>query len=190
MKRTRSGNAKLVSTKSEANSAVTLYSLDNSTVPPTSNTSDVSNHETVSPDERISPRRSKRRRVVVEQVQSAGDVPVIRTEHVVSKSGVFKPARAATPKPRSKTSSPKKVRAQSSSPKKPKAVPRSLETPHPAPEHWQEVYEAIKLMRAGRTAAVDTMGCEQSQSAETDPKVVFPVYITRLRTHILRRTNV
>ncbi|KZV68113.1 DNA glycosylase [Peniophora sp. CONT] len=59
---------------------------------------------------------------------------------------------------------------ESSSPKKPKPVPRSLATPHPAPERWREVYDAIKVMRAGRTAAVDTMGCDQAQTAETDPK--------------------
>ncbi|KAG2132845.1 DNA glycosylase [Suillus bovinus] len=56
------------------------------------------------------------------------------------------------------------------SPKKPKLIPRSLETPHPAPPHWKEVYDSIKEMRTQIVAPVDTMGCEQAQHKEKEPK--------------------
>ena len=57
------------------------------------------------------------------------------------------------------------------SPKKPKLIPQSLDVPHPSPERWKEAYDAIKEMRARTTAPVDTMGCDQAQWKEQDPKV-------------------
>ncbi|KAF8835780.1 DNA glycosylase [Paxillus ammoniavirescens] len=60
--------------------------------------------------------------------------------------------------------------AKSRSPKKPKAIPQSLEVPHPAPTKWKEAYDAIKEMRSGIVAPVDTMGCDQAQLKEQDPK--------------------
>lgn len=66
------------------------------------------------------------------------------------------------PKPRTK---------KAASPKKTKAVPQSLAVPHPAPPRWKEAYDTIKRMREHIVAPVDTMGCAQAQSKETDPKV-------------------
>ena len=71
---------------------------------------------------------------------------------------------AALPKRRTESS-------HSRPPKKQKAVQQSLDNPHPAPEHWKEQYDTIKSMRARLTAPVDTMGCDQAQNGETDPKV-------------------
>ena len=61
----------------------------------------------------------------------------------------------------------------SKAPKKQKPIPQSLEKPHPAPEHWREQYDVIKSMRARLKAPVDTMGCDQAQNGETDPKVLI-----------------
>lgn len=182
MKRTRSGTARLVSTKSRANAAVTLFSLDDSTMPAADIAApDLPDHHSGPSGTGNSSRRSKRKRVEVEEFQSGSDLYATRTERV-SEAEVFKPDPTATPKPKSNTSSPKKRKAESTSPKKPKPVPRSLATPHPAPERWREVYDAIKDMRAGRTAAVDTMGCDQAQTAETDPKagLVLQRFLERL----------
>ena len=63
--------------------------------------------------------------------------------------------------------------SRSKAPKKQKPIPQSLEKPHPAPEHWQEQYGVIKSMRARLKAPVDTMGCDQAQNGETDPKVLM-----------------
>jgi len=71
---------------------------------------------------------------------------------------------ATPPKRRTKSS-------RSGAPKKQKPVQQSLDKPHPAPEHWKEQYYAIKSMRSRLKAPVDTMGCDQAQNGETDPKV-------------------
>ena len=55
-------------------------------------------------------------------------------------------------------------------PRKQKSVPTALQEPHPAPERWREVYDTIKDMRSRTVAPVDTMGCDQAQFRETDPK--------------------
>lgn len=60
---------------------------------------------------------------------------------------------------------------RNASPRKPKPIPTALETPHPAPARWREAYDTIKRMRARIVAPVDTMGCDQAQFKETDPKV-------------------
>ena len=62
---------------------------------------------------------------------------------------------------------------RNASPRKPKPVPTALRTPHPAPPRWKEAYDTIKRMRARIVAPVDTMGCDQAQFKETDPKVRF-----------------
>ncbi|KAI6017453.1 DNA glycosylase [Pisolithus marmoratus] len=59
---------------------------------------------------------------------------------------------------------------KSKSPKKSKVIPQSLDVPHPAPERWKEAYDAIKEMRSRIPAPVDTMGCDQAQWKEQDPK--------------------
>lgn len=56
------------------------------------------------------------------------------------------------------------------SPRKPKLIQQSLAVPHPPPPQWQETYNIIKQMRSRITAPVDTMGCDQAQFKETDPK--------------------
>ena len=62
-------------------------------------------------------------------------------------------------------------RESTSSPRKPKAIPQTLKKPHPAPPRWREAYDAIKEMRSHIDAPVDTMGCDQAQLKETEPKV-------------------
>lgn len=71
----------------------------------------------------------------------------------------------------SSTPEPPKRKRSTASPRKPKPIPTALETPHPAPARWQETYNTIKRMRAQIVAPVDTMGCDQAQLKETDPKV-------------------
>lgn len=75
----------------------------------------------------------------------------------------------------------KKKRKESASPRKAKTIPQSLAVPHPAPSKWKEQYDAIHKMREGIIAPVDTMGCDQAQMKEVDPRVRFafaiiPVY--------------
>ncbi|KAH9483573.1 Endonuclease III-like protein [Psilocybe cubensis] len=65
-------------------------------------------------------------------------------------------------KPATNVTSPKKGKT--------KAIPQELGTPHPAPPKWRETYDTIKEMRSRFVAPVDTMGCQQAQVAETDPK--------------------
>lgn len=65
----------------------------------------------------------------------------------------------------------------SASPRKAKPVPSALAVPHPAPLRWKEQYDAIKQMRDRITAPVDTMGCDQAQLKETDPKVSDPHHL-------------
>ena len=71
---------------------------------------------------------------------------------------------------------------KSVSPRKPKAIPQSLDVPHPAPPNWKEAYDTIKRMRQSIVAPVDTMGCDQAQFKETDPKVRCSLswFITRV----------
>lgn len=54
---------------------------------------------------------------------------------------------------------------------KPKAIRQTLDVPHPAPARWADIYAAIKEMRSRVVAPVDTMGCDQAQLGEQDPKV-------------------
>lgn len=65
--------------------------------------------------------------------------------------------------------------SRSNAPKKQKLIPQSSEKPHPAPEYWREQYDVIRSMRARLKAPVDTMGCDQAQHGETDPKVSYVV---------------
>lgn len=74
----------------------------------------------------------------------------------------------------SSTPEPPKRKRSTAAPRKPKSIPTALETPHLAPARWQETYNTIKRMRAQIVAPVDTMGCDQAQLKETDPKVPRP----------------
>ncbi|KAF6764844.1 DNA-lyase [Ephemerocybe angulata] len=67
------------------------------------------------------------------------------------------------------SSTPVKAKAKAK-PKTPKAIPSTLANPHPAPEHWEEVYDLIKDMRSRIVAPVDTMGCDQAQYKESEPR--------------------
>lgn len=78
--------------------------------------------------------------------------------------------------------SPSKSKAR-----KQKSIPTALDKPHPAPENWREVYDTIKKMRSSIVAPVDTMGCDQAQFKETDPKVRATILYSRLSL-ICRRT--
>ncbi|OBZ67933.1 Endonuclease III-like protein 1 [Grifola frondosa] len=49
-------------------------------------------------------------------------------------------------------------------------IRNALDVPHPAPARWREAYDAIKEMRARTPAPIDTMGCQQAQLDEKDPK--------------------
>ena len=61
---------------------------------------------------------------------------------------------------------PKLKKSPGKSPSK-KAPPVSL----PPPPNWEEIFENIKKMRSGRTAVVDTMGCERTADLKQEPKV-------------------
>ncbi len=93
----------------------------------------------------------------------------------MKKEPVFETSPSSTRKlsPRKfDASSPRKVvKPTAKSPKKPKPIPQALASPHPAPENWREVYDTIKKMRSRIAAPVDTMGCDQAQHKESDPKV-------------------
>ncbi|KAF5349592.1 hypothetical protein D9756_008927 [Leucocoprinus leucothites] len=93
----------------------------------------------------------------------------IKTEH--DTEAYTSSAPRSTPRKRAKADArtPKKV-VKAASPKKPKLIPQALASPHPAPENWREVYDTIKDMRSRFTAPVDTMGCDQAQYQEIDPK--------------------
>jgi endonuclease-3 len=72
---------------------------------------------------------------------------------------------------------PKKKPSKAVSPRKPKPIRQSLAIPHPAPAKWREAYDAIKVMRSRILAPVDTMGCDQAQLKEHDPKVRGLIFI-------------
>jgi len=53
-----------------------------------------------------------------------------------------------------------------------KKVPVKIRfSPEHPPENWAEVYDNIRTMRAGRTAPVDTMGCERAHDPTASPPV-------------------
>lgn len=74
--------------------------------------------------------------------------------------------------PNTETSSSSQPKSKTpKSPRKPRPIAQSLEKPHPAPPRWQETYDTIKSMRSRIVAPVDTMGCDQAQLKEIEPKV-------------------
>jgi hypothetical protein len=56
-------------------------------------------------------------------------------------------------------------------PKKGKIVKPLITRVHPAPPNWKQTYDMICEMRSRVQAPVDTMGCDQEQVQESDPKV-------------------
>lgn len=94
----------------------------------------------------------------------------IKREHDTEASASSTPEPMSRKRQRADASAPRKV-VRAISPKKPKPIPQALASPHPAPENWREVYDTIKEMRSRIAAPVDTMGCDQAQRGESDPKV-------------------
>ncbi len=155
LKRSASASPELVGRPSSFHTSVTLYEA----TPVQASSGEAASG--------LLPRRSKRVKVKEENdineifggpSSSRKSVKKTRTLVEVKESDVDiqKPARKA---------------AREASPRKPKAIQQSLDVPHPAPPHWKEVYETIKRMRENIVAPVDTMGCDQGQLKETDPKV-------------------
>ena len=164
-----SAPVRLYATRSSANPAVTLYNaLAEELVAETNASTPV-------------PRRSKRikpgdEEEVYTTQTSVGDSRLATREsgrptkrvNVERVTGANTEDEGISQKRRSKSSRPK-------APKKQKPVQQSLDKPHPSPEHWKEQYDTIKSMRARVKAPVDTMGCDQAQNGETDPKVHITV---------------
>lgn len=133
------------------------------------------------------PSRSPRRSHRVKQDPDALEVPELDVQsdteqpRTVARKKTEEPSvrrksvRTDAEVPDSDGPSPKKRARLTSSKPKPKAVLQSLEVPHPAPARWADAYAAIKAMRSRVVAPVDTMGCDQAQLRERDPKVSLGV---------------
>ncbi|KAG1856629.1 DNA glycosylase [Suillus subalutaceus] len=139
----------LLARASPYHSAVTLIEAGNADQPSTSLSS--------------SPKPSKRIKLEVESPKTSNISDRTRSTSLRKTSSTVKLEETVSEED---TSS----RVKAKSPKKPKPIPQNLDTPHPAPPHWKEVYDSIKEMRAQTVAPVDTMGCEQAQHKEKDPK--------------------
>jgi len=107
----------------------------------------------------LSPRRSKRLRL------ESDSASLVNAENTVLPTVDTIEETATT------SSSSKSEKKRTTSPRKPKTIPQSLANPHPAPPKWREAYDAIKEIRSRVLAPVDTMGCDQAQHKESDPKV-------------------
>ncbi|KAL4263582.1 Endonuclease III [Pleurotus pulmonarius] len=137
--------------------SVTLFEAKD----PTNSTPDVDNVAEASKTSPSTPRRPRARRVKVEEdVVDIEDMVVIKSETEADPSSLAESSKVKKSKPSTRVKSPRK----------PKAIQQSLDKPHPAPEHWKETYDAIKEMRSKIVAPVDTMGCDQAQYKETEPK--------------------
>lgn len=110
------------------------------------------NHSEFSDSEPSPPRKRKTRGNVKNAIASSS---TIKVEEVDVKTIV-------TPTKKSK---------KQTSPRKPKPIQQVLAVPHPAPLQWKETYDTIRRMRENIVAPVDTMGCDQAQHKEQDPKV-------------------
>ena len=155
---------KVYATRSGVNPAVTLYNTLAEDLAAEASTS------------ASAPRRSKRIKVEDEGGTSPTESPAEdfrvttrKSERPAKRVKVERMADASTEDEAKRRTKPSRSKA----PKKQKLIPQSLEKPHPAPEHWREQYGVIKSMRARLKAPVDTMGCDQAQNGETDPKVLI-----------------
>lgn len=104
-------------------------------------------------DTQPGPSTSRRSRRV--KIEDDASIPIADLEDII-----------AGPKPASKA-----MKKPTKSPRKSKPIQQALETPHPSPPNWKETYDTIKEMRSTFVAPVDTMGCDQAQLKEKDPKV-------------------
>jgi len=112
-------------------------------------------------DLEASPRRSKRVKTEFE-TESIADLEDIKLFSDLPESSCNAVASGSSSTP---------TKRDVKSPRKVKAIPQALDHPHPAPPNWRETYDTIKEMRSRFVAPVDTMGCQQAQVAESDPKV-------------------
>jgi endonuclease-3 len=153
LKRTAaSGSTKLAARASPYHPSVTLLETDGT--------------EILIPPDSLSPRRSKRIKLETTPTPAIVDLEeTVRDIH-------SEPKR--TRKKADNPSAPQTKRA-AKSPRKSKPIQQSLEVPHPAPPQWRETYDALKQMRSRFVAPVDTMGCDQAQYKEEDPKVSMDV---------------
>jgi len=145
-----------------------------------------------------SPRRSKRIKVEVKTEERIADLEdlkcapssTVETEATASSSSTPLKIRNIKTEPESGSSTPLKKKGDVKSPKKAKAVPQALNVPHPAPPKWRETYDTIKDMRLRFVAPVDTMGCQQAQVAEKDPKVSVDFSVQSILTidHFIEST--
>lgn len=164
-------------------SAVTLYEA-----PSPANVQVAANSEAQAQAGPSTPRRSSRR---VKQEPTDPETPGFDAKPAQSHTLARKTTKGTTGSPRRKgvvktehpvvNASPKKF---TSAVVKPKSIPQTLDVPHPAPAKWAEVYAAIKEMRSRVVAPVDTMGCDQAQLREQDPKVGLDCRVPR---HTCRR---
>ncbi|KAF8959767.1 DNA glycosylase [Flammula alnicola] len=113
-----------------------------------------------------SPRLSKRVKTEV-KAETIADLEDLK---VTPGSTPTKTSRPTEPSNAIASGSSTPLKRDVKSPKKVKAVPQTLDKPHPAPPNWRETYDTIKQMRSRFVAPVDTMGCQQAQVEETDPK--------------------
>ena len=156
---------RLHATRSSANPAVTLYTVLTEDPPggTSGSTSTPQRPKRANPgdcDERY-PTNSSVRGTILATRNSGQSTKYVKVEHV---AGTNAEDETAPAKRRTKSPRPR-------APKKQKPIQRSLDEPHPTPEHWKEQYDTIKSMRSRVRAPVDTMGCDQAQRGETDPKV-------------------
>lgn len=163
----------LIGKPSPFHASVTLFAA---------NTSSVNSNDAPTTDPSIMLRRSKR--IKLEKNYDVDDVAIPKLES----DGHDGPSPPRKRKARSNvvassssvkleevdfeiTTVPSKKPKKQVSPRRPKPIQQSLAVPHPAPLRWREAYDTIKRMRANIVAPVDTMGCDQAQLKEVDPKV-------------------
>lgn len=157
---------KLYATRSSKNAAVTLYNVSAEELATGTNASTPVPRrlKRVKPedDEEVRPTNPSVGESGPSTQESGRPTKRVNVERVTNTDAEDKPASS---KRRSKSSRLK-------APKKQKPIQQFLDKPHPSPEHWKEQYDTIKSMRARVKAPVDTMGCDQAQNGETDPKVM------------------
>lgn len=101
-------------------------------------------------------------------------VKVKRNMKATHNEGTNPHASTQSPSASSKgRATPSPSKSKSKSPSKLKPIPQLLAEPHPAPPNWRETYDTIKSMRSKFIAPVDTMGCAEAQTGETEPQVSF-----------------
>ena len=156
-----SAPVRIYATRSRANPAVTLYNAlaeDLAAEASGSTTTRRSKRVKSEDEDGLSPTNSAVEDSGAATLKSRRPTKRVKAENAADGGEATPPKRKAEP-------------SLARTPKKQKPVQQFLDKPHPTPEHWKEQYDTIKSMRARLTAPVDTMGCDQAQNGETDPKV-------------------